>query len=101
MECTGAGLARFHKWNINRPRPVMPDVFRLSRGHLPAASRPAAHNQCTTNARPKPLGPNARPILKCRLPCGDQPTPDFQCSSMLKCRMHCVAQPTPVFGCST
>ncbi|WP_149753308.1 hypothetical protein [Rubripirellula obstinata] len=29
MACTGAGLARFHKWNINRPGPVMPDVIPL------------------------------------------------------------------------
>ncbi|KAA1257408.1 hypothetical protein LF1_52570 [Rubripirellula obstinata] len=28
MACTGAGLARFHKWNINRPGPVMPVVIR-------------------------------------------------------------------------
>ncbi|KAA1257209.1 hypothetical protein LF1_56090 [Rubripirellula obstinata] len=77
MACTGVGLAAVLKWNINTPDPVMPDVIRLSRGHLLPASRPAGHNPCSTKtALPQTL------VLhrSADCPAGHQPTPEFQCS---------------------
>ncbi|KAA1257532.1 hypothetical protein LF1_00190 [Rubripirellula obstinata] len=77
MACTGAGLAAVFKWNINRPGPVMPDVIRLSRGHLLPSSCPAGHIQRTTNtALPPTL--DQHPSADC--PAGHQPTPELQCS---------------------
>ncbi|KAA1257518.1 hypothetical protein LF1_00050 [Rubripirellula obstinata] len=55
----------------------MHTVIRPSRGHLLPASRPAGHNQRTTNtALPPTL--DQHPSADC--PAGHQPTPESQCS---------------------
>ncbi|TWT64928.1 hypothetical protein [Crateriforma conspicua] len=35
IACNGAGLARFHKWNINLPGPLMRTVTRIKITYKP------------------------------------------------------------------
>ncbi|KAA1262618.1 hypothetical protein LF1_51850 [Rubripirellula obstinata] len=56
----------------------MHTVIRLNRGHLLTASRPAGHNQRTTNTALPPT-PDLDRSADC--PAGHQPTPEFQCSN--------------------
>ncbi|KAA1257474.1 hypothetical protein LF1_53230 [Rubripirellula obstinata] len=56
----------------------MHTVIRLSRVHLLPTSRPAGHNQRTTNTA---LPPTLDQISSPEGPAGHQPTPEFQCSS--------------------
>ncbi|KAA1257375.1 hypothetical protein LF1_52240 [Rubripirellula obstinata] len=54
----------------------MHTVIRLSRGNLLPASRPAGHNQRTTNTA---LPPTLDQDSSADCPAGHQPTPEFQC----------------------
>ncbi|KAA1257558.1 hypothetical protein LF1_00450 [Rubripirellula obstinata] len=56
----------------------MHTVIRLSRGHSLPASRPAGHNQRTTNTALRPTVDQHR---RADCPAGHQPTPEFQCST--------------------
>ncbi|KAA1257480.1 hypothetical protein LF1_53290 [Rubripirellula obstinata] len=73
---------------VFRRRPVMRTVIRLSRGHLLPSSRPAGHNQRTTDTdlpqRPtKTRVPTALRGINQRL--------NYNAQLMPTCRMHCVA----------
>ncbi|KAA1257298.1 hypothetical protein LF1_54470 [Rubripirellula obstinata] len=71
MTCTGVAVVSFFVClHVFRRHPVMSTVIRLRHGHLLPASRSAGHNLRMKHDRQHCFAPNARPILKSRLPCG-------------------------------
>ena len=59
IPCTGAGLARFHKWTINFPGPVTGVVLRqrsLFGAHLKSLVYSVKSTRWCTSLDPAPLG---------------------------------------------
>ncbi|KAA1257082.1 hypothetical protein LF1_56440 [Rubripirellula obstinata] len=100
MTCTGVAVVSFSIClQIVCRHPVMSTVIRLNRGHLLPSSRPAGHNQRTTNAQPTHNQRTANTALPRRSTNTQVPTAlrginqrlNYKSRPTPMCRMHCVA----------